>query len=102
MGSGLTLLMLTPEIAGRVGLRDGCRHEEAEEVHAGVPPRGSSSGAGYGPADRACGRGDRRGRAAAGPLGPARTRAPGPGTGPGSAVSRGRAGRVEESATPGR
>lgn len=69
---GHTLLMLTPEIAGRAGLRDGCRHEQAEEVYAGVPPRGSGSGAGYGPADRACGRGDRRGRAVAGPLGPAR------------------------------
>src|SRR5699024_7228802 len=57
---GLTLLMLTPEMAGRAGLREGCRHEQAEEVHAGVPPRGSSFGAGYGSADRACGRGDRR------------------------------------------
>ena len=39
VASGLTLLMLTPEIAVRAGLRDGCRLEQAEEVHAGTDAR---------------------------------------------------------------
>src|SRR5699024_7548734 len=72
---GLTLLMLTPELAGRADLRVGCPYGKAERVHAGVPSGGGGAGAGYGSADRARGRGDRRGCATAGPLGPAGTRA---------------------------
>src|SRR5699024_1620956 len=72
---GLTLLMLTPELAGRADLREGCPYGKAEKVHAGVPSGGGGAGAGYGSADRARGRGDRRGCATAGSLGPAGTRA---------------------------
>src|SRR5690625_1783252 len=67
--------MLTPELAGRADLREGCPYGKAEKVHAGVPWGGGGAGAGYGSADRARGRGDRRGCATAGPLGPAGTRA---------------------------
>src|SRR5699024_6439990 len=70
-GIGLTLLMLTPELAGRADLREGCPYGKAEKVHAGVPSGGGGAGAGYGSADRARGRGDRRGCATAGSLGPA-------------------------------
>src|SRR5690625_6584091 len=67
--------MLTPELAGRADLREGCPYGKAEKVHAGVPSGGGGAGAGYGSADRARGRGDRRGCATAGSLGPAGTRA---------------------------
>src|SRR5690625_5192549 len=53
--TGLTLLMLTPEMAGRADLREGCRYGKAEEVYAGVPPGGCCAGAGYGSSDRARG-----------------------------------------------
>src|SRR5699024_6020827 len=33
--TGLTLLMLTPELAGRADLREGCPYGKAEKVHAG-------------------------------------------------------------------
>ena len=44
---GLTLVMLTPEMAGRGGLREGCRYGKAEKVYAGVSSGGCGSGAGY-------------------------------------------------------
>src|SRR5699024_3319708 len=85
---GLTLLMLTPELAGRADLREGCPYGKAEKVHAGVPSGGGGAGAGYGSADRARGRGDRRGCATAGSLGPAGTRAARSASEPGDAFDR--------------
>src|SRR5699024_4132039 len=87
-GVGLTLLMLTPELAGRADLREGCPYGKAEKVHAGVPSGGGGAGAGYGSADRARGRGDRRGCATAGSLGPAGTRAARSASEPGDAFDR--------------
>src|SRR5699024_11075112 len=88
LSSGLTLLLLTPELAGRADLREGCPYGKAEKVHAGVPSGGCGVGAGYGSADRARGRGDRRGCATAGSLGPAGTRAARSASEPGDAFPR--------------
>src|SRR5690625_1933838 len=98
---GLTLLMLTPELAGRADLREGCPYGKAEKVHAGVPSGGGGAGAGYGSADRARGRGDRRGCATAGPLGPAGTRAARSASEPGDAFDRPGAGGAQTAAAAG-
>src|SRR5699024_9103413 len=98
VGSGLTLLMLTPELAGRADLREGCPYGKAEKVHAGVPSGGGGAGAGYGSADRARGRGDRRGCATAGSLGPAGTRAARSASEPGDAFDRPGAGGAQTAA----
>src|SRR5699024_5642006 len=98
---GLTLLMLTPELAGRADLREGCPYGKAEKVHAGVPSGGGGAGAGYGSADRARGRGDRRGCATAGSLGPAGTRAARSASEPGDAFDRPGAGGAQTAAAAG-
>src|SRR5699024_2405726 len=100
-GHGLTLLMLTPELAGRADLREGCPYGKAEKVHAGVPSGGGGAGAGYGSADRARGRGDRRGCATAGSLGPAGTRAARSASEPGDAFDRPGAGGAQTAAAAG-
>src|SRR5690625_6286151 len=87
--------MLTPELAGRADLREGCPYGKAEKVHAGVPSGGGGAGAGYGSADRARGRGDRRGCATAGSLGPAGTRAARSASEPGDAFDRPGAGGAQ-------
>src|SRR5690625_2006851 len=99
--TGLTLLMLTPELAGRADLREGCPYGKAEKVHAGVPSGGGGAGAGYGSADRARGRGDRRGCATAGSLGPAGTRAARSASEPGDAFDRPGAGGAQTAAAAG-
>src|SRR5699024_8721900 len=99
--SGLTLLMLTPELAGRADLREGCPYGKAEKVHAGEPSGGGGGGAGYGSAARGRGGGDRRVGATAGPLGPAGTRAARSASEPGDAVDRPGAGGAQTAAAAG-
>src|SRR5699024_5824827 len=98
---GLTLLMLTPELAGRAGMRAGWTYGEAETVHAGVVSGGGDAASGYASADGARGRGDRRGCATAGSVAPRGTRASRSASEPGGAFDRSGAGGAQRAAATG-